>query len=208
MNPHIVNRMSAEERERLQFRRAAERQEMERLYDLPDHELGQELLRLGREIRAAVPGLGSPLSIGSGYTAFILWHVVPEMARRLGAKLGPNEATNPEVKINSPERLRVMVSRVLQWADVRYLAAARQPYGDLCPVRVLFHEIENGSPIIMALDRVAPPEPDYMDYAARNAREVSCQRGHEEVSAWNPGLQYEPSMTRDVDEEPTPFYWG
>jgi len=194
-------------RERLRHSLAAESQEMERLHELPDRWLGEEILRLAREIRTAVPGLGSPLSIGSGYAAFVLWHVVPELARRLGASLERHEATNPEVKINSPERLRQMVGCVLQWVDRRYLDRACKPEAELCPVRVLFHDVANGSPIVMALDRIAPPEPDYVDFPARHVREISRSRGHEEVSSWHPGLQDDPEPDMEP-EEPAQFYWG
>jgi len=203
-----MNSMSPEQRERLQRRLAAERLEMERLHALPDRWLAQELLRLAREIRRSVPGLGSPFSIGSGYTAFALWHVVPELARRLGAPLEPNEASNPEVKINSPERFRQMVGCVLQWIDKRYLEPACKPEADLCPVRVLFHDVANGSPIVMALDRIAPPDMDYVDFPARHVREISRFRGHDEVSAWHPSLQDEPDRAVEPEEEQVPVYWG
>jgi len=195
----FTNLIRPERREAFRRRLDAERREMARLYALPDRWLAQELLRLAREIRANVPGLARPDGQGSGYNSFALWQLVPEIARRLGAPLGPHEATDYDLKTASPKELRRAAGYAFNWIDRDYLKPAKKDEADLCPVGVLFHGIANGSPIAMALDRIAPPGPEADDYVARHVREISRARGHEVVSSWHPGLQDMPEPAADMD---------
>lgn len=71
--------------------------EMARLHALPDRWLGEEILKLARAVRLEFPEkLSDPH--GGTYEPNLVWQVVPELAKRLGAtRLLPNEATSRDV---------------------------------------------------------------------------------------------------------------
>ena len=85
----VATKTSAESsvRQRLE----ALNREVERLNRLPDRWLAEALLRLAREFRRQTPGFGDPTRMV--YENAYVWHIVPEVAKRLGAtRLEPNEA--------------------------------------------------------------------------------------------------------------------
>jgi hypothetical protein len=81
--------------------------------------------------------------------------------------------------------------------------------GDLEPVKLVCHEVANGSPTAMLLDRIVPPSEASMDRSARLVREVSRVRGHGEVAAWSPAIdgtrsEAEAIMQGEAEDESTP----
>src|SRR3546814_11383002 len=101
--------LSPEQRERI----AAVQQEVERLYGLSDRWLGAALLKLARETRAEFPELAVNPH-GLSYDANFVWHVVPEVAKRLGARnLRPPEGTSPHLPSMTTAALRFACGALL-----------------------------------------------------------------------------------------------
>lgn len=167
--------------------------EIERLFGLPDRWLAEELLRQVRECRAFYSEkLGDPL--GHDYDINFVWHVVPEIARRLGAsRLQPNERVYGGL---SDEDLRQVTGITLQnltmqlWSVQARLACRRSgsEIVGFIPGEILCHCVQNGNPVAFAMDRICPASSLSDDLTARLVREVSRVRGHNETPHWNPGL--------------------
>lgn len=163
------------------------------LHALPDRWLAEALLRMARQIRAAHPDRpGNPRDCV--YEPTFVWHVVPEVAKRLGAtRLLPNEASDPRVSTLDGQALREPAGVCLQ-----NVALDRWGRGDVLereapsPEEILCHSISNGNPLAFALDRLCPaPEEgaDWHDWIARHMRESSRFRGLSPTPAWSPALQ-------------------
>lgn len=164
---------------------------VERLYGLPDRWLGREIAGIARRIRASVPELASPASEGDAYTKHVLWDVVPEIARRLGEPLLPNESSDAGLRRAGEVELRRDVSTCLyNISSVRLMRVVPEALQD--DLHMLLLDAANGNPVTVALDRLAPPGPESDDRIARHLREVSASRRHDPTSSWHPGLQHEP----------------
>ncbi len=131
-------------------RRAAESREVKRLGGLSDRWLANELLRLARRVRADLPADG-----GDGYVGMLLWDVVPEVARRLGAPLLPTESIDHELRVARGDGLRAAVAACLRNVGPHLLRAAMRPDEPFCPVALLTRPPGEGNPVTMGLDRVA-----------------------------------------------------
>lgn len=182
------------------------RGEVDRLFGLPDRWLAEELLRLARRMRHDFPAeLGNPHA--NSYSPALVWHLVPEIARRLGAtRLQPNEATHADISGLTDAELRQAVAVFLQhgspgrWLQIQ--EADRPSAGD-----ILGHDLANGNPIAIAMDRLAPPpEPGDIgeDWLARHIHDISIRRGHQPATGWHPGLQRqaEPAPAAAAAEPP------
>jgi hypothetical protein len=187
-------------RDAVRRRIAAGAAEAARLHALPDRWLANEILRMARDIRGKVPEASNPGE--RGYNVLLLWDVIPEIARRLGAPLIPNESTDYDTRTSDDARLREIASYCYQNADRNYLREAMRPDAALCPVDFLTREAANGNPVAIALDRVAPPVPGSKDILATHLRSISARRGHPETAGWHPGLQRDPAPA--APEEPGP----
>lgn len=186
--------------------------ELDRLYRLPDRWLGEELLKLARRAREENPGLLGRYEARS-YSDSFVWEVVPEVARRLGAKLSPDESQSHEFRSLHATRLRQVVGTYLQNTSLRYGLDERQAYGDRVPaIELLQHEFVNGNPVAFAMDRLAPPAPegqDRDDWLARHIREVGRFVGGRPVACWSPdcvtrteaAAPDEPVVEIDLSEE-------
>lgn len=171
-------------------RLAATRMEMERVYRLSDRWLAEELLRLARRARDEYPDkLGYPDAMT--YEASLVWDLVPELAKRLGAStLLRGEACDWQMRQADNVELREIAGCFLansslgRWIDHK----AEKPSA----VELLGHEVANGNPVAMGLDRLclAPVRGhDRNDYVARQVRDISTRRGFEETAEWSPTLQ-------------------
>lgn len=164
---------------------------VERLYVLPDRWLGREIAGIARRIRASVPEFASPASEGDGYTKHMLWDVVPELARRLGEPLLPNESSDAGLRRAGEAELRRDVSTCLcNLSSVRLMRIVPEDLQD--DLHMILLDAANGNPVAVALDRIAPPGPEADDRIARHVREVSGCRRHVPTSSWHPGLQHPP----------------
>lgn len=176
---------------------------VDRLYGLPDRWLGRELAGIARRIRASVPEFASPASEGDGYSKHVLWDVVPEIARRLGEPLLPNESSDAGLRRAGEAELRRDVSNCMyNLSSIRLMQVVPEELQD--DLHMLLLDAANGNPVVVALDRIAPPGPDADDRLARHLREVSRARGHVPTSSWNPDLQH-PSEP-DPSTAPSPRF--
>jgi len=178
-----------------------------RLYYLPDRWLAEELLRLARRMRHDHPDrLGNPAVYV--YDAGFVWHVVPEIAKRLGAiRLHPNEATRGDIVTLQGQDFRECVGCFLANISQNWPRPI-DAEGTPTAADILTHEIANGQPAAFALDRPrlnAPPPPpghDRNDYVARHVREISRNRSHGETPYWSPDLQLPARPSRLVPRLP------
>lgn len=176
--------------EELRQRIDAEHREMERLFALPDRWLAAELLRLVRDIRGRTKYAARSADTDT-YNSVLLWDVIPELARRLGATLELNESTDYSITRLEGEMFRDFVASCLGNVSTSYMAQAKT--GRLLePVSVLFHSVPNGNPVAMALDRLVPPSPDCLDRLSQEIRSVSLARGLDGQSSWTPEMQHYP----------------
>jgi hypothetical protein len=129
--------------------------EVARLFGLSDRWLAEGILRLVRELRGALVGPGaSPLS--DEPPALLLWHVAPELARRLGAgRLQANEAARSDVREARAADLRVALGAALAH-DVAGLGRGKDP-ASARAATLLGRPAELGNPLAIAVDRIAPP---------------------------------------------------
>ncbi len=184
----FLSSLPPEQASRIRKRIKAQQDELERLHGLPDRWLGEAVLKLARDIRSKVPGMTGQSPDRRTTNGYILWDAIPEMARRLGCETRLNEAGGG-VRGATGWDLRLAVSSALSGFDRGPLEEAERRDADLCPVSLLTHDIANGSPVAILLDRVAPPAPGADDRTARYVREVSTNRGLEPRDAWDPSMQ-------------------
>lgn len=163
----------------------ATRDEMARLHGLPDRWLAQALLNMARGARASHADLADPDQ--QVYGPAFLWHLVPEVARRLGGQLQPGEGDR--YRHLDDYSLRVVAGRYLKHAGLGYYDTGSQERSEPSSLDLLDHDFVNGNPVAMAVDRIHPaPEKgqDGMDWIALHMREVSGFRGHGDVASWSP----------------------
>ena len=188
--------------EATQIRLGLMSKEIDRIYSLPDRWLAEELLRLCRRAREEAPEkLKDPTA--QTYEAVLVWHLVPEIAKKLGAtRFETNEAQYANFKDISAEELRAHASNFLSHTNLDKLAPS-QMKPSAC--EILNHEPANGNPIAMAVDRIAPvleAASTRGEWLSAHIRQVSRMRGHDETPHWSPSMMEKPAPR--VDEEPAP----
>ncbi len=176
--------------------------EVRRLHALGDRWLGEALLRLVRTVRSAAPSLGREPPDVRGADADLTWDVVPELCRRLGCALRPGESVDPALRRAEGAALRILVSDALRSMSHPGLRAADAVDAPLDPVALLTRAVVNGSPVAIALDRVAPPTALDQDRCALKVRHASRRRNHPVTSAWHPSLQSWRPVRIPPTEEP------
>lgn len=167
------------------------RSEMRRIHGLPDRWLAEELLRLARRTREEFPDkLSEP--VHDTHDTSLVWEVGPEIARRLGATLRSDESRRGDVRYATGQELRTHAGSCLQytsvWGWLDYKASSPSA------AELLTHEIANGNPVAIALDRLYPvgaKDITGVDHIARSVGEVSKRRGFGNRTAWWPGMQEE-----------------
>lgn len=173
--------------------------EMTRLYSLPDRFLGRALRDIGRAARAE---LGAPYDYPdfTGYGASTLWHVIPALARALGERdLSQDERFGALLLPESKADMRRFTGLCLGNSEIPMLALKKGAYSQLPNCYLISGEFVNGSPITIALDRVAPPAPDSTDWVAQHMREISmCRFGHSDFSSWSPQFNDFPRRSSNI----------
>lgn len=164
----------------------SERGEIRRLFALPDRELGEALLNLARDARADQRDLMARHGEHEGnvYDTTTFWHLVPEIAKRLGAEVTPPEATNPDINSCDGPSLRQCAYHMYANTLSRTSEGKRT-----FALNVLLNDAANGNPIAFALDRICPPTDDPEDRFATYSREINGNRGLGPVPYWSPALQ-------------------
>lgn len=181
----------------------ATNREITRLYGLPDRWLGEALLKLARGTRAEFPDLQDPYN--ESYDVNFVWQVVPEIAKRLGAtNLLPQEGIHTRVAGYSHRDLRDHASEYLKniTLELRGLSVRGEKPTS---AEILAHNVWNGNPVAIALDRLCPAyERGHhgVDWVARQIREVSRARGLEETAHWSPAMQEYGDRRAAADTDP------
>lgn len=153
-------KLSEESQARLQ----AERRETSRLYGLTNQWLAAALLRLARDARKST----SMRPDDCTYDATLVWGIVPELARRLGAVKLEVAEINWEVRTASNYELRQRAGYAIS------NAAERSSFAWQMLTRLPVH----GNPVVFGVDRLCPGVPgDLEDPIARQLTEVSRVRG-------------------------------
>jgi hypothetical protein len=179
----------------LRARVEAESREIERLFGLEDRWLAAELLRLARTIRERTQ-YGARSGEHDTYNSALLWDVIPEVAYRLGGRLMLNEATDYDLKVAQGVDFRNHVAIYLKNVATCYFRDADRGE-QLEPVAILFREAWNGNPIVMALDRITPPDLEAADILAQDMVSMARTRGHVPTGRWHPSMQKKPETTGD-----------
>jgi hypothetical protein len=190
--------LSQDARARLDKTRA----EIRRLYALPDRWLAEELLRLSRKLRLEFPDwLGYP--VRKTYDSEFVWHLVPEVARRLGARsLLRNEAAMRDIVALEDADFRCCAGAIFKNLSMRRWPSST-PADTPSSAEILAHEIANGNPVAFAIDRFIPPsakDHDRDDWLARHMREISFARGFEPTPCWSPALTPSPRNRGPSDD--------
>ena len=160
-----------------------------RLWSLPDRFLAAALLRMSRAAADADPDMLGHGGWGT-YEHRLVWQVVPEVAFRLGETSFRTNERPPAIRRVDDEILRVWAGACIQ------NATAQRPEAG-AGWRLLTREPANGNPLLIALDRVFPPDRYSEDYGARMVREAAGYRGFEDATAWRPEMQvYEAEVSK------------
>ncbi len=128
---------------------------------LGDDALGRAVLALCRESRRSLGvqirsrGRDVPLERA-------MWDVLPELCRRLGARLAVGECGDPAVNAASNAALRPLVANAAR--AVFDEATLRRGERFQMPLDILGRHPSAGSPLADAMDRVAPPRPGDRDW--------------------------------------------
>ena len=167
---------------------------MERLFHLSDRFLARELLRLAREARTMVQAHDHHMRdpFGITYDVSFLWHVIPEIAARLGeTAFEANERATGDAVGRCGGDIRGWASSYLHNVGLgRRYGYDQKPVPNAC--LILTHDCCNGNPVAMAIDRIQTPDRDSTDWMACHMREVGRYRfgAHAEWNAWTPGFQH------------------
>jgi hypothetical protein len=157
---------------------APDRGEVVRMHGLPDRWLGEELLRLMRRVTHSDPTMSDDP---------VLTQMLPEIARRLGAKLRDGEHQGMHFLEMSPIEFRSASLRTCYSGN--YLVSFPQGEVGKAAAALLERDHLHGNPIIIALDRICPPAPptaDGADWVAWDTRVRSAVYFQEQFSSWTP----------------------
>lgn len=165
LSPEARQQMELDQREAL------------RLYRLPDRWLARELMRMARVLRAMEPRYGPYDNV---YDASMFWHLIPEIAFRLGERqFVQDERSDPGIR-------KLPVTTLRSRAAISWMNCGSMAYLKVPESRMFFREVCNGSPIIYALDRLALPSTD--DVFRKRIIEVSKCRKVYSNGIWTPAM--------------------
>lgn len=166
--------------------------EIDRFYGLPDRFMARELIKLSRDLRnnhenvIGQPGEGS-------YEGLIAWAILPRLARDLGeTDLTGVERQAALMAPRDPAALREYTGIALNNSAFRFISDR-----DGLLAQRLTGSFANGSPVTIALDRVAPAHEASPDWVAVHIREICHARfGDQRYSSWCPEMQIYPGHDR------------
>lgn len=157
----------------------AETREISRLFGLADRWLGEALISLARSARAEAPQLRRDKFI---YDDTFVWHVVPEIAHRLGVtQFQAGEREDFEIRRYSNREIRELAGYCL--GNISSSSYYAKPGWSL-----LLHESANGNPVVFAVDRLARGDTKNPDVITRRLVEIAGHRGVEYNGRWTPSM--------------------
>lgn len=167
--------LSAEARARLD----AEQAESERLYGLTDRWLADALLQMSRAARMEAPHLKPEDHV---YDNTFVWHVLPELARRLGArKFLPSEREDFDVNHMTDVQLRERAMGCLS-------NISTSTYYKMSGWTMLLRESANGNPVVYAVDRLSPGNLAQPDSIVKRLVEIAGHRKVPYEGVWTPAM--------------------
>lgn len=151
------------------------RQDTLSCYQMTNLELAQRLLDLAKEARAERTDLDLQVST---YDSSLIIALIPELASRLGMLVpGTREA---DIHRISDQDFRITVGVFIRNAS-HYVGGYAWQF--------LTNEACNGSPLVIAVDRLVPGDPsNAMDYIAVGLASVARSREVEYTGTWTPGM--------------------
>lgn len=168
--------------------------ELARLYKLNNRWLADALLQLSRAARLESPHLTSEENV---YENTFIWHVVPEIARRLGAtKFLLGEREDWEINHMSNEKLRDRSFRCIQ-------NISESTYWKKSGWYLLLNDPLNGNPVVYAIDRLSPGDMENKDALTKRMLEIARIRKVEYLGVWTPEM-----MMYVVKDKPEGFNFG
>jgi hypothetical protein len=167
---------------------------MARLHSLPDRFLAREILRLARDARRQISEFDNWIHdpFYGTYNVLLLWHVLPELAARLGeTSFQPNERRDADLATRTGADFRDWVSSCIAHNDVGHRYGYKDKGSVPTPCYLLGQDVCNGNPIAIALDRLCPPGIDSTDSTAKLIREVGRYRfgDNASINTWSPAFQ-------------------
>lgn len=151
------------------------RAELTRLYPLSDLLLANELQRLAEAARLERPNMTPDRGV---YDSSMLWTIIPEVSRRLGASASHNDTA---LMSESPKEFRRTVGIYLRWVSHYELGAIAW--------NLLASEPCNGNPLVFAVDRLCAGDlDDPEDWITRSVKEVAHFRGTPYEGVWTPAV--------------------
>lgn len=157
-----------------------------------DIELGRRLIKLAQSVRKAFPeNLPAEPAEHARCGSMLVWEVAPEIARRLGAPDFERGRRPYSLRDADPDDLRGIAAGSIFGSRV-FLVLSDGKTADPFAWSMLRREPCNGNPVVIGLDRVAPPTNDRRDMLAMRLLEVSRARGHDPVMSWSPDLNAPP----------------
>ncbi|MCE6958735.1 hypothetical protein LAZ40_06700 [Cereibacter sphaeroides] len=129
---------------------------------------------------------------GLGRASSFVWHVVPQVALRLGAgPLLPAEADAYSLARLDPRQFRRTVGGLLERSRLHEVNRVHAPAaGTPFAIDLLNNRISQGNPIAFGLDRICAPLLADEDPVTRWMKAASRQRfGHDRFLRWSPGFE-------------------
>lgn len=155
----------------------AQQNEADRLYRLNNRWLAEAILRLARAARKETPHLTPDAYV---YDNTFVWHVLPELARRLGAS-GFEKSEREDYDINHISDIDLRARTAGCIANISSAAHHRMPAWSL-----LLREPANGNPAVYAVDRLAPGDLKHPDSLVKRLSEIASIRKVAYDGVWTP----------------------
>lgn len=156
-----------------------QQRELLRIFSLTDRFLAEELLRLCRSVRDMHPAMQPHDGV---YDNKLFWQVIPEAAKRLGAKkFRSNECTDYLISSLPDPLFRKYAGHVaMQTSEAAYWSSSS--------ARLLLNEPINGNVLGFALDRLHAPTDLSKDPFAKCIKSAADSRN----------IDFDGLMTRDI----------
>lgn len=163
------------------------RQSLAKMFEMTDLDLAQALVDLTTEAREERPELKPTTEV---YDSNFLWHVVPEVVRRLCSldkrEIGGRQMRHP---VGMMRKLAPLEFRRLTGLYLRNLQGQHR----MRAWNLLTNEPCNGNPIVFALDRLAPGSlHDKEDWIVQSVAEIARHREKQFTGVWTPALLNNP----------------
>lgn len=183
----------------LRERIALERAYAHSCFAADDIDLGRMILKLAVDLREGYPAEFDMGDDRGNYSSALVWEIAPEIARRLGV-VDFRRGKRPYACHDSDDHgLRSFACNAI-FGSSRKVLSPSGSWEDPPALSLLQREPCNGNPLVIGLDRVAPPYDDPVDHLAWRIAEVSQTRGFPRQIAWSPAMEGTRHVAEPVEE--------